>query len=1366
MTEDSGQKTAEERRRTEGEGRKSDRRRPSSVLRPPLWRRILKWGALTLVGFLVLIILLWAGLQTQWAKKRLTEIVSDITAKTGDYQVVMEGLDGLLPFSVTLDRATISDEKGPWLTMEKFDFSMAPMDLLSGFIHVKWLRMAHLSVSRLPESHETPPVKEPPPEKSGTLSLPPILVQEIRLQQIDLGEALAGKPMHFNLNSRVKTVQTRVQAEASLKDLTRNDDIFELKAAYDLASEHLTARMSYHESTGGLMAGLLGLKDLTGIHLTANAQGPVSHLEGHLKLKMGGYGNTDFQYEVNLQQTITLQLNGQMQAEKSILPPPVMQVMKSDIVDLTLNASLSPEKEVLLKGLRIQNGNMILSLKGNADLKKETMDMRARIEGAELAPLLAGSDISLKDLKPVGISVKGPFMSPEIHISTDLAGLKAQGTTLTETKLTARALFGKDFKGLESASVTLDTRGIEIQQAPGLAGPAKLDIQANSPDFSKWRVKTLQMTLPGVAVSLKEAVVQLSDMRFSGELAVQADHIAALLPSGTPPLDGRLSINAQVKGVGPDDLTAHLNILISQLSGLPPEAAAIAGPEVTLKAHAEMKKEIITLKTAELRGSQTRLTAQGSVNMKERLFDVAYRMTLDHSGTGISKSATLPVGDMESEGKVSGKFDNFTAQMDLNSRKIQFKDLDIKEMNTRVKAEGLPQKPSGSIRINALAMDQPLKVKSDFAWSGKNLTVKDAQVQAPGINITAFLDLSPETEDFSGKVNGRITSFELVQALAGVEAKGTGSFQIEAVKPTTNRDGTSLTLKADFNGLKYKDYGASTLQVTARVDDMKTMRGQARLTATDMPLGNSQIETLNLEAMGALSKAEITLKTKGFTQTDPQTTSGAPLFLNTKINVKRTNLWQLQLDTFTAGYDNLKVSLQKPATLAYGDDGRIALDDLQLKMDKGLLKAMAHLDPEKVDAKVQITDLPLSILEPFAGQDLDGRAEVDIELSGPLADPGVNVAVHLKEYKVMGRDGTQPILLNAKLHSRRERERLLADLELSGLGKTPFKASGSIPAHLSLKPFTFHMDQFGPLDAKLQGVLDLAVLQTLPAMDNQSLRGLVNVDMGIGGSLEKWALNGGVNLHKGRYENVEQGVLLDQIELNMRARGRILELVHLTATDGGTGTIALNGQTDVDPPFRTEIAVDMKQATLLRKEMLTVTAGGNLDLKGNKDRMDLTGEINLERTEIAIPKRFPPSVTVIPVTIINDPAAEASEKSKSKEGETLIQLDLGVNIPDKCFVRGRGLDVEFKGRLTVQGPADNPVIRGTLNVVRGTFLCLSRTFKVVSGQIAFRWRNAPRPFPEHQYPGECRRDQCPRGYFGTRGLLQAETLFSTFPAPG
>jgi translocation and assembly module TamB len=1313
---------------TDEREQKNGNKARKAVVRRPLWWRLLKWIFLSMAGFLLLVILLWAGLQTPWAKKQLAGFVTRVTAKMGDYQVAIQGLDGLLPFSITLKQATISDAKGPWLKMEKFDFSMKPWDLISGLVHVKWHRMEHLTISRLPESREPAPKIEETPTKSGAFSLPHILVQEIRLQRIDLGEALAGKPMAFSLNSRLKTAKDRIQAEASLKDLNSDDDAFKLKAAYGLKNEHLTADVTYHESKGGLVAGLLGLKDLEGIQLTATAQGPVSDMKGDLNLNMGGYGNATLQYDVSHEETVTLQLSGQIKADSRIIPPQVAKVMASETVDLTCHGALSPEKEVLLKQLRIKNGNIIISLEGSADLEKEKMDIRALIEGAKLTPFLAGTGISLDGPGPVSISAIGPFMAPQVNISTSLAGFKAQAATVNETTLNIRALFEKGFKGLKSASVALSAQKLWVQQAPKLQGPLKVEIEGQSPDFSTWQVNALNVTLPGAAVNIKEALISLAEGRFYGDLRVQADHIASLMPPDAPPLDGRLSINAQIKSAGPADLTARLEMAVSQLSGLPPEATALAGPKVNLEAHAEMKGDKLTLKTVELKGSQTRLTADGWVNLKESIFEVAYRMSLDHSDSGISKLENLPVGDVQSQGKISGKFDDFAARVALNSRSLRLKDLEIKEMKAHLKAEGLPQKPSGDIHINAFSKDQPLQLKSDFTWSGKTLTVGDARVQVPGIDLAASIHLTPGTEDFSGKFKGRITSLEIVQALTGVAAHGTGTFQIEAGKSDTAKGGSSVALDADFKDLKYQDYEASTLNVTALVDDIKTMRGHASLKATNMPFGSSRIETLKLGATGALSGADITLETKGITQTETQTKSGSPLFLTTKIRVERTDLWQLRLNTLKAGYEGLKVNLQKPATLTYRDDGRIALDDLQLKMDKGLLQAMAKLDKDNVEAKVRITDLPLSLLEPFVGQDLDGRAEVSLELSGPLGDPGVNVAVHIKEYKIMGRDGTQPILLNAKLHSRRDGNRLLADLEFSGLGKTPFKAGGSIPAHISLKPFAFHMDKSGKLEGRLQGNFNLAVLQTLPAMSDQILRGKVDVDMGIGGSLEKWDLNGGVTIRDGRFENVEQGVLLDGIEGRLDADGRVLKLTRLTATDGGTGSISLNGQADVDPPFRTEIALTMKQATLLRKETLTVTAGGNLDVKGNKDRMDLTGEINLDRTEIAIPKRFPPDVTVIPVTTINDPTAAVSEKSESKKGGTVIQMDIEVNIPDKFFVRGRGLDVEFKGRLKVQGPADNPAVRGTLNVVRGTFLCLSRTFKVTSGQIAFDGATPPVPF--------------------------------------
>ena len=943
------------------------------------------------------------------------------------------------------------------------------------------------------------------------------------------------------------------------------------------------------------------------------------------------------------------------------------------------------------------------------------------------ARFLKGTGISLEAPAPIRISAAGPFMGPDVNITTSLAGIKAQEADLSDATLKIRASLMEGFTGLKSASVAVNAQELRVQQAPKLKGPLNIHMDAQSPDFSTWRVKNLTMTLQGIDVHVKEALMALTEGSFSGDLQVHAAHIAVLMPPDTPHVDGILDMDAKVKGSGPADLKAQLNLALSRLTGLPPEAADLAGQKVTLAARAELQGDRLKLESVDLLGPQAHLVSSGWLDMKNSTFDVAYEMGLDNSRNGPSNVKDLPVGDMESKGSIAGAFDDFSAQVALVSRKLQINDLEINDMNVRLKASGLPQKPSGEVQLTASAMDQPLSVKTDFAWSGKTLSVKDARVRVPGIDLGATLEFNPETESPSGRIKGQVTSLALLQALAGVAAKGQGTFQIEAHKATTSGNSTSVKLDADFKDLKYQDYGAATLKMGAQLDDIKKMQGRASLKATDIPLGKSRLETFDLNAKGSLSDAEIILNTKGTSRTEAENTSGAPLFLSTKIRAGRTNLWRVHVDSLRGGYENLRVNLQKPTTLTYDDNGRISVDNLQLKTDKGLIQATAEMDQESLTARISIADLPLSLLEPFVGQDLEGKVALNLDLSGPLADPGMRVGIHVKEYKIMGQDMKKPILLNAKLNSRRDGDRLLADLELSGLGNTPFKANGSIPAHISLKPFAFDINKGGNVEGKLLGKFDLAFLQTLPTMSDQNLQGKVDINMGIGGSLEKWTLQGGVTISKGRYENVEQGVLLDHIEGRLDAEGRALKLTRLSATDGGTGTISLNGQTQVDPPFQTNIALVMKNATLLRQETLSVTAGGNLDVRGNKDSMDLTGQIDLERTEIAIPKSFPPDVPVIPVTTINDPASETSMKSEATTSIP-IQMDLTVNIPDRFFVRGRGLDVEFKGQLRVKGPADDPVIRGTLNVVKGTFLFLSRTFNVTSGQIAFDGATPPVPF--------------------------------------
>src|SRR3546814_20236624 len=62
-------------------------------------------------------------------------------------------------------------------------------------------------------------------------------------------------------------------------------------------------------------------------------------------------------------------------------------------------------------------------------------------------------------------------------------------------------------------------------------------------------------------------------------------------------------------------------------------------------------------------------------------------------------------------------------------------------------------------------------------------------------------------------------------------------------------------------------------------------------------------------------------------------------------------------------------------------------------------------------------------------------------------------------------------------------------------------------------------------------------------------------------------------------------------------------------------------------------------------------------------------------------------------------------------------LDVVVEMPRRVFVRGRGLDSEWSGRLSVQGPASSPSVTGTLDLVRGELSVVGKPFTLKAGKV-------------------------------------------------
>ena len=121
--------------------------------------RVFRWlgGALGL-----LIVVLAAGfglLQTQagqaWLARNIVHTVS-----SPDFTVSVEGLGGIVPFHLKVDRIEIGDRDGTYLNLHDFGLDLSAAALLAGRLHIRSLTFAEIDMARSSTATSTTPLTE------------------------------------------------------------------------------------------------------------------------------------------------------------------------------------------------------------------------------------------------------------------------------------------------------------------------------------------------------------------------------------------------------------------------------------------------------------------------------------------------------------------------------------------------------------------------------------------------------------------------------------------------------------------------------------------------------------------------------------------------------------------------------------------------------------------------------------------------------------------------------------------------------------------------------------------------------------------------------------------------------------------------------------------------------------------------------------------------------------------------------------------------------------------------------------------------------------------------------------------------------
>lgn len=250
-----------------------------------------------------------------------------------------------------------------------------------------------------------------------------------------------------------------------------------------------------------------------------------------------------------------------------------------------------------------------------------------------------------------------------------------------------------------------------------------------------------------------------------------------------------------------------------------------------------------------------------------------------------------------------------------------------------------------------------------------------------------------------------------------------------------------------------------------------------------------------------------------------------------------------------------------------------------------------------------------------------------------------------------------------------------------------------------------------PVSAALRWESPVAPLWRFVPLPGRTLDGRFAVQFSAAGTLASPALSGSAHLAGGRFEDKVAGVLLSGIELEARGDSKNGGRLVLAAEDGAEGSLALEAalRPGADSPLLA-LRGSLRRLSPLHRDDLSLTLSGSFRAEGALNAPALGADIVVERGEVNLLALSGGGVRTLDI-------AEAGEARRTETDGA--PLALNISVPNRFFIRGRGMDSEWQGRLGITGSADQPALTGALRPVRGTFEVLAKTFEFTGGAITF-----------------------------------------------
>ncbi|NKM32284.1 translocation/assembly module TamB domain-containing protein [Rhizobium laguerreae] len=592
--------------------------------------------------------------------------------------------------------------------------------------------------------------------------------------------------------------------------------------------------------------------------------------------------------------------------------------------------------------------------------------------------------------------------------------------------------------------------------------------------------------------------------------------------------------------------------------------------------------------------------------------------------------------------------------------------------------DGLSLKAAGNVAISGTSV-RNLDVKADLA----NLPAGLANSFVPGLaaegavsgTASASGALPKPAVDFKLDWKNAATAQTKSSGLSGLSAAASGKFANDRVDFDANLAGK--------DGVLAKATGGVTIAGTA----IRDLSINADIPALPANIANAFVPGLGAE--GTLSASA--------------TTSGTPA--NPIVDFK--------LDWKDAATSHTKAAgLTRLALAATGKYAGDRLDfDADLSGSGGIsLKAAGNLSIagttiRSIDVTANAANVPAAIANGFVpGIGAEGTISATAKATGALSSPVVDFKVDWKNAATSQTKGAGLSPLSIGASGKLAGNRLTVDTSLAGDAGMSLKGGGSVV-----------ISGNRAIDMRFNGNVPFAVLGAPLAQQGFVADGVANVNLEIGGTAAAPVINGTVSTNGAKLVDVRRNLAVNNLTATVTFNGNQAVISRLSGSLGGGGTISVSGTVGIQPAggFPADISIKLDKAVYVDGTLVVSTVNGTLGLRGPITNATLSGKLRLDKTSITVPEKLPTSLREIDIRHKNAPRAvlaQLRDDGERKPGEksSVITLDLEIDAPSHIFVRGRGIDAELGGLVTIRGTAAAPNVTGGFTMRRGRLTILNR----------------------------------------------------------